>query len=67
MSLFKIREKIFDAIPYTLKKAVSVGIGLFISLIGFSSAGIIVNDQGTILSLGNIKSNQSIVFFLELY
>lgn len=66
MSLFKIREKIFDAIPYTLKKAVSVGIGLFISLIGFSNAGIIVNDQGTILSLGDIKSSQSIVFFFGI-
>ena len=35
LSFFKGREVIFDAIPLTLKKAVSVGIGLFISLIGY--------------------------------
>ncbi len=51
LSLFKVREAIFDAIPMNLKKAVSVGIGLFIALIGFANAGLIVGDGGTILSL----------------
>ena len=54
LSLFKVREAIFDAIPMNLKKAVSVGIGLFIALIGLTNAGIVVGGGGTIVSLGNL-------------
>jgi len=54
LSIFKVREAIFDAIPMNLKKAVSVGIGLFIALIGFSNSGLIVPDEGTMIALGNL-------------
>ncbi|MPW24570.1 NCS2 family permease [Alkalibaculum sp. M08DMB] len=56
LSLFKVREALFNAIPATLKKAVSVGIGLFIAFIGFQNAGIIVNDNDTLVNLGDVKS-----------
>ena len=52
LSFLKVREAIFDAIPMNLKKAVSVGIGLFIALIGFTNAGIVVQGEGTIVDLG---------------
>ena len=39
LSLTNVREAIFDAIPLNLKKAVSVGIGLFIAFIGLQNAG----------------------------
>lgn len=54
LSLFKVREAIFDAIPMNLKKAVSVGIGLFIALIGFSNSGLVVPDEGTMIALGSL-------------
>lgn len=54
LSLFKVREAIFDAIPMNLKKAVSVGIGLFIALIGFINAGLVIADEGTLIALGTI-------------
>ncbi|MCL2129497.1 MAG: NCS2 family permease [Treponema sp.] len=54
LSLFKVREAIVNAIPANLKRAVAVGIGLFIALIGFANAGIVVNDAGTIIGLGNL-------------
>lgn len=56
LSLFKVREAIFNSIPMNLKKAVSVGIGLFIALIGFINSGIVVADEGTVIALGNITS-----------
>lgn len=56
LSLFNIREALFNGIPQTLKKAVGVGIGLFITFIGFQNAGIIINDDSTLVSLGNLKS-----------
>ena len=42
LSLTNVREAIFDAIPLNLKKAVSVGIGLFIAFIGLQNAGLVV-------------------------
>ncbi|MDR3130712.1 MAG: NCS2 family permease [Treponema sp.] len=56
LSLFNVREAIIKAIPLNLKKAVSVGIGLFIALIGFANAGLVVNDAGTILGLGDLSA-----------
>lgn len=61
LSFIKAREAIFDSIPLSLKKAVSVGIGLFIALLGLSGSGIIVQGDGVILSLGNLLSGESLV------
>lgn len=51
-----VREALFNAIPLNLKYAVSAGIGLFIAFIGFQNAGIIVNDDATLVRLGNVGS-----------
>src|SRR5215469_17027343 len=53
LSLFNVREAIVQAIPGSLKKAVAVGIGLFIALIGFTNANVVVGGGGTIVGLGN--------------
>jgi AGZA family xanthine/uracil permease-like MFS transporter len=66
LSFFKVREAIINAIPANLKKAVAVGIGLFIALIGFANAGIVVNDAGTVIGLGNISSGQPLLALLGL-
>ena len=50
LSLFNVREAIFNAIPFNLKKAVSVGIGLFITFIGLQNAKIVIGSS-TLLSL----------------
>lgn len=49
LSLTNVREAIFNAIPRTLKHAVSCGIGLFIAFIGFQNAGIVENNDNTLL------------------
>lgn len=56
MSLTPIREAIFNCIPLSLKKAVSVGIGLFICFIGLQNAGIAA-DSSTLVSLVNFTDN----------
>lgn len=50
LSLTNVREAIFNAIPGTLKKGVSAGIGLFIAFIGLQNAHIVVNNDSTLLS-----------------
>lgn len=65
LSFTGFRESLFNAIPINLKKAVSVGIGLFIALIGLVNAGIVT--QGAVaLELSNIASAEGLVFFLSL-
>jgi len=66
LSLFKVREAIFNAIPMNLKRAVSVGIGLFIALIGFVNAGIVVADPGTIIALGSLTQSGTVLALIGL-
>lgn len=54
LSFFNVREAIINSIPLSLKKAISVGIGLFIAFIGMSNVGLIVQGEGVILTLGNL-------------
>ena len=56
LSLTKVREAIFDAIPLPLKRAVSVGIGLFIAFIGLQNAGLAV-DSATLVTLTDFTEN----------
>jgi len=55
LTITKAREAIINSIPMSLKLAVSAGIGLFIALIGFQNAGIIIGDPATLVSLGSFS------------
>lgn len=55
LSLTNVREAIFNAIPATLKSAVSVGIGLFIAFVGLQNAKLIVNSDSTLLTYQSFK------------
>lgn len=68
LTLFNVREAIVDSIPSNIKKAISVGIGLFIALIGLEGAGIIVHPQGggTILALGNITEGAALLAIIGI-
>lgn len=57
LSLTNVREAIFNAIPSTLKKGVSAGIGLFIAFIGLQGAHLVVNNDSTLLSYVNFRGN----------
>ena len=58
LSLTRVREAIFECIPLSLKKAVSVGIGLFICFIGLQNAGL-ATDSATLVSLINFRESFS--------
>ena len=55
LSLTSVREAIFNAIPLTLKSAVSVGIGLFVAFVGLQNANLIVNSDSTLLTYQHFK------------
>ena len=56
LSAVNVREAIFNAIPANMKKAVSVGIGMFIAFIGLQNAGVVINNPSTCVSLGDVKT-----------
>ena len=58
LSLTNVREAIFNAIPLTLKRGVSVGIGLFIAFIGLQNAGLAV-DSATLVTITSFTENFS--------
>ena len=57
LTLTSIREAIMNSIPKSLKIGISAGIGLFIAFIGLQSAGIVVNNDATLLGLGQLRDN----------
>ena len=66
LTVTNIREAIINAIPASMKNAVSVGIGLFIAFIGLNNAGIIIDDGGTIIALGDITSGTALLAIVGL-
>lgn len=66
LTFFNIRELIVRSIPTTIKDAIPVGIGLFITFIGLQNAGIIVSDQNTMLALGAMSNPHVWVALLGL-
>ncbi|MFS0868102.1 NCS2 family permease [Microbacterium sp. 179-B 1A2 NHS] len=64
-----LRKMIFDAVPVQLKLAITVGIGLFISFIGFVNAGFVRPAEGTPLELGvagSVASIDTLLFVVTL-
>ena len=67
LTLTKVRTWLLNAIPGTLKKAIGAGIGLFIAFIGLQNAGIIVNNDATLVSLGEITEGKALLGMIGLF
>jgi len=67
ITLFGIREMIVDAIPLSLKYAVSAGIGLFIAFIGLKNSGIIVPNQATYIGFGDLTNPGTLLAIAGLF
>lgn len=65
LTAFNIREAIVNSIPSNMKKAISVGIGLFIAFIGLQNAGIIVGGA-TLVELGDVTKGTALVAMIGL-
>ena len=63
---FGLRERLITAIPESLAHAIGVGIGLLIAMVGLQWAGIIVDSPGTLVTLGNLRTQPVLVAVLGL-
>ena len=61
LTMTKVRSWILNAIPLSLKHAIGAGIGLFIAFIGLQNAGIIANNDATLVSLGDITHGAALL------
>ena len=66
MTVTNIREAIVNAIPQTLRYAIGAGIGLFIAFIGLQNAGIIVDNDATLVSIGEIHKGPALLAVIGL-
>ncbi|MBK5253241.1 MAG: NCS2 family permease [Peptostreptococcaceae bacterium] len=66
LSFFNFREKLVNDVPENLKYGITSGIGLFIAIIGFKSAGIVIADPATLVGLGNVGSPQFVLAIVGL-
>ncbi|MFC1606444.1 NCS2 family permease [Candidatus Latescibacterota bacterium] len=67
LTVLRVREMIIDAIPDSLKNAIPAAIGLFITFIGLTQAGIIIKDPGGgIISLGNLHAPPTVLSIIGL-
>lgn len=66
LTFLNVREAIIASIPLNLKRAITVGIGLFIAHIGFQGAGIVVDHPATLVTVGNLTSAKALVALIGL-
>lgn len=67
LTIFKVRELVINLIPDSLKYGIAVGIGLFIALIGFHEAGLVVKSPGGLLALGSLTSAPTLLALFGLF
>lgn len=66
MTITNLREAIVNAIPQNMRYAIGGGIGLFIAFLGLQNAGVVINDDATLLKLGDITSGAPLLTFIGL-
>ncbi|MBF6472220.1 MULTISPECIES: NCS2 family permease [Nocardia] len=66
LAVTRIRERILDAIPMQLKLAVGAGIGLFVAFLGLKNAGIVVNSDATLVTLGDFTKGTTLLALFGL-
>lgn len=62
IALTPLSKILMDAIPHTLKEAITVGIGLFIAFLGLQKSGLVVADGSTLVTIGKINSPEVLLF-----
>lgn len=66
LTLTNVREAIVNAIPLNLRYAIGSGIGLFIAFIGLQSSGLVVMQESTLVTLGDVTSGSALLALIGL-
>lgn len=66
LTITNIRDAIVNAIPSNLHNAICAGIGLFIAFIGLQNGGVIINNDATLVTLGDITQGSALLSLIGL-
>ena len=66
LTLTNVREAIVNAIPLNLRYAIGGGIGLFIAFIGLQSSGLVIRQEATLVTLGDVTSGSALLALIGL-
>ena len=66
LTITNIRGKLVHLLPDTIKKSLCAGIGLFIAFIGLKGSDVIINNDATLVSLGNLTQGSALLFVIGL-
>ena len=67
LTLTKVRQWILNSIPLSMKNAIGAGIGLFIAFIGLQNAGLIVNSDSTLVTLGDVCHGSGLLAVIGIF
>ncbi len=67
LSIFGLRKWMINTMPASLKQAISIGIGLFLAMIALQNAGIVINNEATLVSLGDLTSIEVLLTFFGFF
>lgn len=66
LTITNLRDKIVMALPDTIKKSISAGIGIYIAFIGMQQARIVINSDATLVTLGNITQGPALLAIIGI-
>ena len=66
ISILPVRDKIIEGIPVSLKIGTTVGIGIFIALVGLINGGMVVKSESTLITIGDVASLQIIAILIGI-
>lgn len=66
LTISNLRNALVNAIPSTIKKSITIGIGLFIAFVGMQNAGIVINDESSLIRLGDITQGSALLAIIGL-
>jgi AGZA family xanthine/uracil permease-like MFS transporter len=67
VTLFRVREQIVNGIPHSIRISITAGIGLFLGIISLKSAGVIVGNPETLVTLGDLRQPQVILAVIGFF
>ena len=67
LSIFKVQQKIVDAMPECIKHSIGAGIGFFIAFSGLTQAGIVVHSPDTLLTLGDLANPGALLALIGIF
>lgn len=66
LTLSNLREALVESIPQVIKQSITIGIGLFIAFVGLQNAGIVISNESTMVTLGNITEGSGLLALMGL-